>query len=334
MGRWTRGEAVRVRTSSSPARPSGRQCSSSVIEVVVIIAKGKNMRGDNQWGGQPSGQSGPYGPSRQPAAPSQRVYGYPGGPSQPMYGQPGPYSQPTQGYPGAPSVAMMTPPRKGPPLWLWITIGGVVTVLILGGIGAFVALSLYGAPGAAATQFCTDLKTQNYDLAYNMLSAKLQATYTSDQFHQANGVLDTAEGKVTACGAASGSGADDYSLGSDTATVGAVVTREKQGALKGALHLVSQGSWKVDALDTSLLGINLGALQTLNVFCAAEQSQKYDAVYDLLGPDLRAQTPKAEYAAFATIQELIDGNGTACSLTSVVSGNTDATTTVTITVTC
>jgi hypothetical protein len=213
--------------------------------------------------------------------------------------------------------------------WFRIGLGVLAAVLVAGtAVGAY-TLVQYNKPASAASQFCNDLKAQNFDSAYTMLSAKLQVQYNSGQFHQLNETLDTVEGKVTACG----SGAYDYSLGGDTATVGAVMTREKQGPLQGALHLVSQGSWKVDGLDTSLLGINLGALQTLNAFCAAEQSQKYDAVYDLLGPDLRAQTPQLEYTAYATLQELIDGKVTACSLKSIASGNTDATTTVTITVT-
>ncbi len=230
-------------------------------------------------------------------------------------------------------AAPPAPPKPASRKWLRIGLGVLAAVLVAGTAGGAYALLQYNQPANAASQFCQDLKVQNFDSAYMMLSAKLQVQYNSGQFHQLNETLDAAEGKVTACGSGQGSGAYDYSLGGDTATVGAAITREKQGNLQGALHLVSQGSWKVDGLDTSLLGINLGALQTLDAFCAAEQSQSYDAVYDLLGPDLRAQTQKAVYVLLAMAQDQLDGKVTACSLKSVVRGNTDAATTVTITVT-
>jgi len=231
--------------------------------------------------------------------------------------------------PTAMMVVDAAPPKPASRKWLRIGLGVLAAVLVAGTAGGAYELVQYNQPASAASQFCNDLKVQNFDSAYQMLSAKLQVQYDSGRFHQLNETLDAVEGKVTACG----SGAYDYSLGSDTATVVAVITREKQRQLQGELHLVSQGSWKVDGLDTSLLGINLGALQTLNAFCAAEQSQNYDALYDLLGADLRAKTPKVEYAALATIQDLLDGKVTACTLKSVAPDNSDTATTVTITVT-
>jgi hypothetical protein len=230
-------------------------------------------------------------------------------------------------------AAPPTPSNPAPRKWLRIGLGVLAAVLVVGTAGGAYALVQYNQPASAASQFCQDLKVQNFDSAYMMLSAKLQVQYDSGQFHQLNEALDAVEGKVTACGSGQGSGAYDYTLGGDTATVGAVITREKQGKLQGALHLVSQGSWKVDGLDTSLLGINLGALQTLDAFCAAEQGQKYDALYDLLGADLRAQTQKAVYVLLAAAQDFIDGKVTACALKSVANGNSDTATTVTISVT-
>src|SRR5262249_4597897 len=148
--------------------------------------------------------------------------------------------------------------------WLWITLGTVAALLVVGG-GAF-AFIQYTAPAAAAGQFCTDPKAQSDDSAYNLLSAKLQAVYTQKRVPPANGVLDAAEGKVASCGSTSGS--YSYSLGGSTASVTAVITRQTQGTLQGKVQLVNgSGGWKVDALETSLLGINPGALQTLGAFC-------------------------------------------------------------------
>ncbi len=231
------------------------------------------------------------------------------------------------------TVGTAAPAKKRSRTGLWITLGIVAALLVVGGGAGAFTLIQYSAPAVAASQFCNDLKTQNYDSAYNMLSAKLQATYNKDQFHTANGVLDVAEGKVTACGAASGNGSYDYSLGGSKATVKATITRATQGPLTGNLQLVNESGWKIDTLDTALLGINLGALQTLGAFCQAEQTQNYDTAYDLLSSSLQSPAPKAQFSALALLQDLIDGKVTACAIKSIASGNTDTSTTVTMTVT-
>lgn len=235
------------------------------------------------------------------------------------------------------TVATSAPPsapKKRSLKWLWITLAVVVALLLVGGGAAVFALVQYAQPAAAAGTFCTDLKTQNYDGAYNLLSAKLKAAYTSDQFHQGNAAIDAAEGKVTACGAASGSNAYNYSLGGSTATVTAVLTRSTQGNLQGAVHLVNENGWKVDGLDTSLLGINLGALQTLGAYCAAMQTQNYSAAYGFLGSALQTQAVSADtFAALEKLQDQVDGKVTACAVTAISAGNTDTSTTVTASVT-
>lgn len=226
------------------------------------------------------------------------------------------------------------PPKKRSLTWLWITLA-VVAALVVACVGVGVyALAQLGAPAAAASQFCAELKTQNYDTAYGMLSAKLKAAYSNTQFDHANEALDAAEGKVTACGAGSGSNAYSYTLGSDHATVVAVVTRATQGPLQGGVHLVSEsGAWKVDAMDTSLLGINLGALQTLGAFCQAEQTQDYTTMFGLLSTSLQNLEPQAQFAVLAPLQDAIDGKVTACAIKSIPGGNTDTSAMVTVTVT-
>lgn len=257
--------------------------------------------------------------------------GYPGGSSQPLYGQPstysqpmgqsGPYSQP-MGYPGSPSVATMAPSRQKRSLkWLWITLAIVGGLAILGGGGGIFALSLYGAPGAAATQFCSYLKAQNYDSAYGMLSTRLKGQYPADQFHTVNAQLDTAEGRVTACAQASGGGAYDYRLGGSMATVVAAITRAKQGNLQGGMHLVNESGWKVDGLDTALLGVNLGALGTLNAFCIALKSQNYTVAYGLLGSSFQSALKQDDFVAQAQIHDTIDGVVTNCALDTVTSSS-------------
>ncbi|HEX6817778.1 MAG TPA: hypothetical protein VF120_05340 [Ktedonobacterales bacterium] len=217
---------------------------------------------------------------------------------------------------------------------LLITLAVIGALLVLGGGAAGVfALVQYGQPGAAAGQFCQDLKAQNFDTAYTLLSPALADRYSRDQFHQLNEALDSVEGNVTACGTPSGSGVYNYTLGSSTATVGAVISRGKQGNLQGRLHLIDNNGWKIDAIDTSVLGVNPGALQTLSAFCTALQTQDYATLYSLLGGTLRGQSTKDEFVITASLDDLLDGKVTACSIVSLAKGNTDTTTTATVSVT-
>ncbi|HEX6122773.1 MAG TPA: hypothetical protein VFY89_06420, partial [Ktedonobacterales bacterium] len=187
----------------------------------------------------------------------------------------------------------------------------------------------------AAAQFCGNLKAQNYDSAYSMLSSKLRGQYTSAQYRAASAQLDAAEGRVTACGTASGSGSYNYSLGGSKAAVTAAITREKLGALRGGVHLVNEaGGWKVDALDTSLLGVHLGALGTLDAFCANLTGQNYTVVYGLLGSSLQSALQQDDFIAQAKIHDEVDGKVTTCTLTAVTPGsNTDTAAAVRVAIT-
>jgi hypothetical protein len=284
------------------------------------------------------GQPGAYPPPGQPGPYSQPPYGQPGQPgpySQPLPGQPGPYSQPLYGQPGPYSQPLQAPPAqpKRSLRWLWITLAIVLVLGLLLGGGGFFALSNYSAPAAAASKYCGYLKAQNYDSAYGMLSSKLKSAYTSDQYRQASAALDHAEGKVTSCGAGTGSGAYKYTLFGNTATVQAKITREQLGDLVGPLDLVNQDGWKVDTLSAALLGIDLGALDTLGKFCVALQGQNYAAAYALLGSTATGQITAADFATAGGLHDQIDGTVGACALEQVSSAGTTSATPVQVSLT-
>jgi hypothetical protein len=275
-----------------------------------------------------------------PGTPSQQLPGYPGMPSQTLYGQPGAPSMPmySQTPWGAPSQTlaggMPAPKRRLGKKPLFIALSIVVVLLLLVGGGAAYVVTSLGAPAAAATQFCGDLKAQNYSAAYGMFSSALQSKYSSDLFTKGAQALDTLEGPVTQCDKAAGSGAYTYSFGASTATLQAAITRGKQGSLNGVMTLKNQnGNWKVDALDTSLLGINLDALQTINAFCQALQASSYESAYGILGATPQAAISKTDFVANANLDDKYDGALSACSLTAIASGNTDTATTLTVSVT-
>jgi hypothetical protein len=240
-----------------------------------------------------------------------------------MQRPPSPYGPPDSTYSGP------MPPRRR--RWPWIALAVVVVLLLAGGaLGAW-AVSQIAAPGVAAGEFCDSLRQQSYDAAYGRLSTTMRARFSQAQFHSAAADLDAAEGKVLSCGSAANT---SYSPGSSTATLGLTVTRAKQGNLTGTLRMKKEGgAWKVDGLDTSLLGVNLAAVQTVETYCAALQGQKYDAVYTLLDSKQQGAQKQDSFTGDAKLRDQIDGKVSACGLEKVATGNSDATASVTLTVT-
>ena len=274
--------------------------------------------------GQPAAPSTPlYG---QPGAPSTPFYGQPAAPSMPMYGQPGQWGPPSQGFPGAAGPFAAPPPsaprksRKG----LWITLGAVVVLLAIVGSGAAVVVTQLGAPAVAAVQFCTMLKTQNYDAAYGMFSSSLRQQFSEPDFAKGAQTLDSVQGTVTACGKSAASNAYSYSFGASTATVQTDLSRGTAGTLHGVVHLKQEnGVWKVDDLDTSLLGVNLNALKTAGTFCDDLKSQDYSSAYTMLVTVLRDESSQSVFTSQAQLHDQIDGNVKTCAVTSIPAGNTD-----------
>lgn len=312
--------------------------------------------------GQPAAPGQAPTPNEQPTYPygvpgAPYPYGQPAAPSQPLYGQPVPgYPYAPYGQPAAPSQPLYAPGMPGavPPMWgppsqalpgtppaaprksrrgLWIALGIVAAVLVLAGSGGAFAFTQYFAPATALGTFCGHLKTQDYSAAYNELSANLKSQFTADQFNQGSQTLDKIEGTVTSCTTAAGS-SYNYSFGSSTAAVTAVIKRTTAGDLQGVVHLKNeQGGWKVDGLDTSLLGINLGALATASSFCAALQTQNYATAYGLLGSALTLKLTQQDFAQGAQLHDQIDGNVSSCSLNSIASGADDNSASLSVSVT-
>lgn len=284
------------------------------------------------------GQSGapyPYGAS---AAPSQPFYPMPADPSQPFYGQPGmPGTLPPQTWgamsqtlPGAPPAPPAAPRKSHRKLWIILASVAVMLVL-LGGGGAF-AFVQYLGPATAAGVFCGDLKAQDYTAAYKQLTAKLQQQFPQDQFVQGAGTLDKIEGTVTSCATSSGS-SYNYNLGSSTASVVAVIKRSNAGSLEGVLRLKDESGWKVDGLDTNLLGINLGALAAASSFCSDLQTQNYTSAYGVLGSSQTNAITQQAFAHAGQLHDQIDGNVSSCTLNSIAAGADDTKASLGVTVT-
>ncbi|GEM_PF-707170 len=297
-------------------------------------------------GGYPQqGQSGAYG---QPVAPGQtnpygqqQQYGQYG-----QYGQYAPYSQtlasspvyappgtPTEGYPQA-GVAPAAPPKRSRTGMIVGIVAAVVIVALLAGGAGYYFLSYLPMQARAqvtsvARGFCDDLTTQNYVSAYEATGSALHSKYTQTLFTQDFAALDKAEGAASAC-----SGSLSFTYGNSTATYATTLTRSTSGPLQGALHLKQEGgTWKVDAIDTALLGVNLEALQTELGYCSALEQQDYTTAYSYLDSSVQASTSQTDYTNTENLHDQINGKVTACTVTSIGTPNDDTQATMTVSIT-
>lgn len=275
----------------------------------------------------------PYG---QPAAPSQPLYPYGqyGQPSQTLPGQPGQFGPPSQTLQGGMPMGQS---RGMPPVLIIGSIVALVILLLAGSGTAFAVTQVQPAAANAASKFCTALKSQDYTTAYSELSAKLKAQYTQSQFTQDMSILDKADGSVSTCQQSSASDAYAYSLGSSTATDLILISRGSN-SLQGRVHLTNAGNfvsatWNVDAIDTTLLGVNLKALDATTAFCSALQSKDYSTAFSAFATPPTSLKTVADFKDSAALWDQIDGSITACSISGLGSSNDDTTANLTLSVT-
>ena len=202
---------------------------------------------NNPYGGQ--GQ--PQQPYEQP--PTQYIPPAYGPDQQQPYGQPPPYGQPQYG--GPPPFAQ--PQQKTSLRWLWITLGIIGGVLVLGCAGCVIAgalgfnfLAQAVGPQITVQQYYQAVKQQDYATAYSFLTsdATINANGTSvpvsqeTSFETAAKALDVSLGPVT--------NISSNTQGSDTSHVTVTVTRSRGGSYDVHLVLVKVGNnWKIQSAD-------------------------------------------------------------------------------------
>ena len=240
----------------------------------------------------PENPSGPLpheGNNRQ-QLPPQPIY--PVGPA-PTYASSAPITRPTRGRRHPVRIALLI----------------VLALLLLGAGGTFAyALSVNGAITAAAQSFCADLQAQNYAGAYTHLSSGYQAKVTQAQFTQASQLHDQIDGKVRTCSAGNDSSALSalLQLGSNSVSFPAQITRNQ--TFSGDMTVVKQnGSWKVDRIDQSLQGTDLGPLLVANDYCAALVSGNINQAYNDLSPDYQSRLGSEQQYAQALRSVLTQG---------------------------
>lgn len=199
----------------------------------------------------------PYPPTYPGAAPEQ-----PYGP--PPYGAP-PYGQPYGAPPMYPPYPPSPPPQSNSHKTLWIILGVVGGVLLLScvacvGIVYFAGRQFANSPilgsTIAVSEFCTDEEQQDYVSAYNQFSTQLQGQISQDQFVSRGQQLDSTNGPVSHCTpsvSTTGAAPSSSSATFDVTVERSTSTGTQPTTATGTITLVnSDGSWKIDAIDSAL----------------------------------------------------------------------------------
>jgi hypothetical protein len=116
-------------------------------------------------------------------------------------------------------------------------------------------------PVLAAQKFCAYEINQDYEGAYQQLSATLQSEVSEQQFESDSQTRDTTLGPVVGCSAARQNPADGYDGAPQSPTIltvyiwlgGATTSDAPPNSQSGSITMVEAGTgWKVDAVDSTL----------------------------------------------------------------------------------
>jgi hypothetical protein len=205
-----------------------------------------------------------------------------------------------------------------------VVVGALVVVAMLL-VSVSYAVFQY-VPAQPAVRLCRDLMAQRYDDAYTLTSQQYRAQRSQAQFARDLTTLDLALGSVVSCQGA-GPLPLAYSFPSGPASYHARLVRQRAGAnartLAGAIHLGDTNGWQVGAIDTSLLGVNLGALEAAQAYCDALGTARYPAAYALLSARAQASLTPGDYTSVEQTHTLINGPVKRCGVTGVGQGNSD-----------
>lgn len=184
------------------------------------------------------------------------------------------------------------PPRSTRPRWLVPVAAIALVVVVLAvvvGVVYAIGQNALQQPMSTAQAFCDDLKAQKYNEAYGLLSSGYQARMTAADFTAIGQLRDQLDGKVSQCGLAGIQGSGfSLNLNPQSTSINAQITRKQ--TYTGAVSLVKQnGAWKIDALDNSLQGSDVGALTTEEAFCKALASKDYTTAYGTFTPAYQRQ---------------------------------------------
>ncbi|MGO8950932.1 MAG: hypothetical protein ACLQUY_25420 [Ktedonobacterales bacterium] len=160
----------------------------------------------------------------------------------------------------------------------------VLVFAILGGL-VFASYNTGQAelePARVAQAYCRDLESQQFSAAYALLSSSYRVNLTLSQFIQVSQLQDAVDGNVRACPTAVSPGLD-FSFGLPQDHVAFLITIARSKPFTGHVELIrQQGGWKVEAIEQSLEGTDVGPLVVANTFCSSVIQGDYAAAYQTL----------------------------------------------------
>ena len=160
----------------------------------------------------------------------------------------------------------------------------VIVVLLVAGllVAGFNTAQAEVQPASVAQAYCQDLLREQYSNAYALLSSRFQTRVSLPEFTQMSRFQDGVDGKVRACPTASGP-AIDFAFGSPQDRAAFVITILRGKPFTGQIELVrGQHAWRVDTLEQSLQGTDVGPLLVADTFCRGVMQGDYGAAYRTL----------------------------------------------------
>jgi len=137
-------------------------------------------------------------------------------------------------------------------------------------------------PERAVQNFCQDLQSRRYAAAYTLLSSSYTPKLSEAEFTHLSELQDQVDGKIRACPLATGL-SFDLAFGTPQSHTSYVVTILRDQPHSGHIDVIWQGNnWKVDALEQSLTGTNIGPLLAVQTFCQAIMQADYATAYSTL----------------------------------------------------
>jgi len=176
---------------------------------------------------------------------------------------------------------------------LWITLGAVIAVVLIAAI-AFGVIGYVNrsTPIKTLNAFCTALKGEDYQTAYNQLSSGLQAKFGSEAAFAAGFSNNDGLGKVTSCSVSS------VNDGAGTGTIN--YTFSGGSALTVDYTLVNENGWKINAQNPRST-----ASLTLHTYCNALTAQDDQAAYNQFSKNYQDQIgSETEFAASVTAEKI------------------------------
>lgn len=196
------------------------------------------------------------------------------------------------------------------------------------------ALAVYFTPIHTVERFCQAVAAQDDGRAYQLLTTRFQRQHSLEQFARDMQVLDNVAGRATGCGGTSITSPISPDMLMGELVVTTKLRRGHYGEMRGQAQLrVEDGAWRIDRVDASLMGVDLGALDAASLFCDALRRQNYGAVYTLLTANRPSTTTELDFTAQGRAWDQIGGQVSACGVASIEpsSSNTRAQLTISVT---